>query len=68
MEQQINRSCFDILNSDPSSEFKQKVIDWIKKWSNKINEKLKEFVKSGNCKAGKMYGMVKTHKIITQSV
>ena len=26
-------------------------------------EKWKEFVKHGKCKAGKMYGMVKIHKI-----
>ena len=38
VEQQINRSSFDKSNSDPSSEFKQKVIDWIEKWSDKINE------------------------------
>ena len=63
MEQQINRSCFDKLNSDLSSEFIQKVINWIVKWSDKINEKWKEFVKPGNCKAGKMYEMVKTQKI-----
>ena len=63
MEQQINRSCFDKLNSDLSSEFIQKVMDWIVKWSEKINKKWKEFVKPGNCKAGKMYGMVKIQKI-----
>ena len=62
VEQQINRSSFDKLNSDPSSEFKQEVIDWIDMWSNKINENWKEFVKPGNWKAGKMYGMVETHK------
>ena len=51
MEQQINRSCFDKLNSDPSSEFTQKVIAWIERRSDKINEKWKEFVKPSNCKA-----------------
>ena len=63
MEQQINRSCFDKLNSDPSSEFTQKVIAWIERWADKINKKWKEFVKPSNCKAGITYGMVKTHKI-----
>ena len=63
VEQQINRSCFDKLHSDPSSGFKQTVIDWIEKWSDKINKKWKEFVKPGNCKIGKMYGTVKIYKI-----
>ena len=63
MEHQINRSSFDKLNSDPSSEFKQKIIGWIEKWSHKINDNLKEFIKPGHCKAGKMYGMAKTPNI-----
>ena len=63
MEQQLNRSSFDKLNSGPSSELKQKVIDQMEKFSDKINENCKEFIKPGNYKAGKMYVMVKTHKV-----
>ena len=63
VEQKINGSSFDKLNSDPSSESKQKVIDLIEKWSDKIKENWKEFVEPGNYNAGKKYGMVKTHNI-----
>ena len=59
MEEQIHRSSFDKLGS---AEFKQKVTDWIEKWSDKIHENWKKFIKPDNCKAIKMYGMVKTHK------
>ena len=57
MEQQINRSYFDKFYSDLSSEFNHKVLDWIDKWSDKINENWKEFITPGNCKAGTMYGI-----------
>ena len=38
---QTDRSFSKKLNSNSSFEFTQKVIDWIERWSKKINEKLK---------------------------
>ena len=58
--QLTNRSSFDKLKSDGSSEFKQKVIYRIEKWSDKMNENRKESEKQeglDNCKAGKMNGI-----------
>ena len=58
--QQAHRSSFDKLKSDRSSEFKQKVIYRIEKWSDKMNENRKESGKQerlNNCKAGKMNGI-----------
>ena len=58
--QQAHRSSFDKLKSDRSSEFKQKVIYRIEKWSDKMNENRKESEKQerlDNCKAGKMNGI-----------
>ena len=55
-EQKINKSSFDKLD-------KHKVIDWIEKWSDKVNKSWKEFIKPGNWNGGKMFGMVKTHKV-----
>ena len=52
MEQQIDKSSFDKLDLDPSSE----------KQSDKINENWREFNKPDNCKACKNYGVVKNHK------
>ena len=63
VEHQINRSSFDKLDADPSRKVKEKVNNWLEKWSdNKANE-WKEFVRPDNCNASKMYGMVKTHKV-----
>ena len=59
---QINRSSFEKLNTDPSAKFKQRVNNWLEKWSDKVNNEWKQFIKPDNCNAGKMYGMVKTHK------
>ena len=59
---QINRSSFERLNTDPSAKFKQRVNNWLDKWSDKVNNEWKQFIKPDNCNAGKMYGMVKTHK------
>ena len=36
VEHQINRSSFDKLDADPSSKFKEKVNNWLKKWSDNI--------------------------------
>ena len=62
VEQQINRSFFDKLGTDPSPKFKDKVNNWLEKWLYIITNEWKEFIRSDNCNAGKMYGMVKTHK------
>lgn len=37
-ERKPNLICFDKLDLDSSSEFKRKLIDWIKNWSVKIIE------------------------------
>ena len=63
VEQQINRSSFDKLDTDPSSKFKDKLNNWLEKWSYIITNEWKEFIRSDKCNAGKMYGMVKTHKV-----
>ena len=62
VEYQINRSSFSILDKDPSPEFKQKVNNWLDKWPEKITEEWKKIITPNNSSAGKMYGMVKTHK------
>ena len=61
VEHQINRSSFDKLNTDPSPKFKEKVNNWLEKWSHIITNEWKEFTKPDNCNAGKMHDMVKTH-------
>ena len=53
---------FSRLNKDPSPEFKQKVNNWLDKWPEKITEEWKKIITPNNSSAGKMYGMVKTHK------
>ena len=61
-EHQINRSFFDKFDADPSHQSKEKVNNWLEKWSNNITDEWKEFIRPDKCNAGKMYGMVKTHK------
>ena len=63
VEHQINRSSFDKLDADPSRKFKEKVNNWLEKWSDNIANEWKEFVRPDNCNASKVYGMVKTHKV-----
>ena len=63
VEQQINRSSFDKLDTDPSPKFKDKLNNWLEKWSYIITNEWKEFIRPDNCNAGKIYGMVKTHKV-----
>ena len=36
--------------------------NWLNKWSEKIAEELKKFIPQNNFSAGKIYGIVKTHK------
>ena len=63
VERQINRRFFDTLDADPSSKFKEKVNNWLEKWSDHTTDEWKEFIRPDNCNAGKMYSMVKTHKV-----
>ena len=62
VEHQIYTSSFSRLDEDSSPEFKQKVNNWLDKWPEKITEEWKKFITPNNSRAGKMYGMVKTHK------
>ena len=36
--------------------------NWLNKWPEKITEEWKKYITPNNASAGKMYGMVKTHK------
>ena len=38
VEHQINRSSSDKLDADPSPKFKEKVNNWLEKWSDNITE------------------------------
>ena len=59
---QINRKYFDKLDANPSPKFKEKVNKWLDKWSGNVRDEWKKIIRNDNCNAGKMYGMVKTHK------
>ena len=54
VERQINRSSFDTLDADPSPKFKEKVNNWLQKWSDHTTDEWKEFIRPDNCNAGKM--------------
>ena len=62
VEHQTNRGSFDKLDAYPNPKFKEKVNNWLEKWSDNITNEWKEFIRPDNFNAGKMYGMVKTHK------
>ena len=62
VEHLINRSSFDKLDDNPSPKFKEKVNNWLQKWSDNITNDWKEFIRLDNCNVDKMYGMVKIHK------
>ena len=64
-QHQIDRNSFKELKDDPSKLFQEKVNNWIEKWyANKvIDNSLKSFVSCDSPSAGKMYGLVKTHKV-----
>ena len=44
-EHQINRSSFDKLDADPSPKFKEKVSNWLEKWSDNITAEWKESIR-----------------------
>ena len=58
----MNKSSSDKLDLDLSSEIKQKVIDWIEKLWDKINENWWEFNKRDNIKDCEIYGMMNNQK------
>ena len=64
IQQQIDRSSFKELKDDPSKLFQQKINNWIEKWYAKkvIYNSWKDFISCDSPSAGKMYGLVKTHK------
>ena len=64
IQQQIDRSSFKELKDDPSKLFQQKINNWIEKWYAKkvIDNSWKDFISCDSPSAGKMYGLVKTHK------
>ena len=64
VQHQIDRSSFKELKDDPSKLFQEKVNNWIEKWhANKvIDNSWKSFVSCDSPSAGKMYGLIKTHK------
>ena len=66
VEHQINKSSFEKLDDDPSSKFQEKVDNWWEKRSDNETNGWKEFIRPDNCNAGKVYGMVKTHKVDNQ--
>ena len=65
VQHQIDRSSFKELKDDPSKLFQEKVNNWIEKWhANKvIDNSWKSFVSCDSPSAGKMYGLIKTHKV-----
>ena len=45
VEHQINRISFDKLDADQSPKFKEKVSNWLEKWSDIIINGWKEFIR-----------------------
>ena len=60
--EKVDRCSFDKLDADSSPKFKEKADNWLEKWSDILINEWKEFIRPDNSNAGKMYGMVKTHK------
>ena len=65
IQQQVDRSSFKELKDDPSKLFQQKINNWIEKWYTKkvIDNSWKDFISCDSPSAGKMYDLVKTHKV-----
>ena len=61
VEHQIN-SFFDTFDAKASPKFKEKLNNWLEKWSDNIPDEWKEFIRPDNCNNGEMYSMVKTYK------
>ena len=65
MQHQIERSSFTETDIDYSKNFEEKVNSWITKWTSKgvVDNNWKRFITPTNSTPGKMYGLVKTHKV-----
>ena len=65
VQHQIERSSFTETDIDYSKNFEEKVNSWISKWTSKglIDINWKRFITPTNSTPGKMYGLVKTHKV-----
>ena len=65
IDHQLERSSFKQLDYNPSAKFCKKVTSWVKKW--KQNKFLDNswciFIKTSYANPGKMYGLIKTHKV-----
>ena len=60
-EHQINSS-FETFDAQASPKFKEKINNWLEKWSDNITDEWKEFIRPDNCNNDEMYSMVKTYK------
>ena len=60
--EKVDRCSFDKLDTDSSPKFKEKADNWLEKCSDILINEWKEFIRPDNSNAGKMHGMVKTHK------
>ena len=65
MQHQIARSSFTKTGIDYSKNFEEKLNSWILKWTSKgvINNNWKRFITPANSAPGKIYGLVKPHKV-----
>ena len=65
LQHQIARSSFTKTGIDYSKNFEEKLNSWILKWTSKgvINNNWKRFITPANLTPGKMYGLVKPHKV-----
>ena len=65
VQHQTERSSFTETDIDYSKNFEEKVNSWISKWTSKglIDINWKRFITPTNSTPGKMYGLVKTHKV-----
>ena len=65
VQHQIERSSFAETDIDYSKNFEQIFNSWNSKWTSKgvIDNNWKRFITSTNSRPGKMYGLVKTHKV-----
>ena len=65
IDYQLGRSSFEELDHDPSKFFSEKVNLWIQKWTeNKVLDKSwSKFIEPSVVAPGKMYGLIKTHKV-----
>ena len=65
VQHQIERSSFTETDIDYSKNFEEKGNSWISKWTSKgvIDNNWKRFITPTNSRPGKIYGLVKTHKV-----